>query len=76
MIKNIQITVEAVFCDECGKDLESYNGFPYVTAGEKHYCLDCAYKLKEITKKEFFELHGICVAERLLKNVEMVRDEE
>ncbi len=71
MVKDIQITVSAAFCDECGEDLHSYNGYSYVMDDGKDYCPDCAYKLKKITKKEWCNLHGIYLHDRYLKNLEI-----
>lgn len=45
MIKKIQITVDAAFCDECGKDLHSYEGWGYVDTGDKQYCEECGLRV-------------------------------
>lgn len=75
MIKDIQITVEAVYCDECGKDVQSYNGHPYHIEDNKHFCLNCAYKLKQISKREWCNLNGIGLSDRAIRNLEIVTDE-
>ena len=75
MIKDIEITVAAVFCDRCGKDVHRYEGWPYHEEGTEQYCPDCAYKLGKMSKKEWCRLHGICLDDRYLKNLEIVTDE-
>ena len=75
MIKDIQLTVSAVFCDKCGEDVHSYDGWPYYEDGEdenKHYCIDCAYRLKKISKREWLERHGVCVSDRAMKYWDIV----
>lgn len=74
MIKDIKLTVSAVFCDECGDDVHSYDGWEYVEDEGKHYCVDCAYKLGKITKKRWLELNGICVDDRYIKNWEIAHE--
>ena len=71
MIKSIELTVEAVFCDVCGEDVHSYDGWSYYEDEGKHYCPDCAYKSKVISKKEWCEINGICLNDRALKSVEI-----
>lgn len=71
MTKFIQIMVENHYCDVCGEDLESYNGHPYYSEDGKDYCLDCAYKAKIITKREWAESHGILLSDRALKHIEV-----
>lgn len=47
MIKKIQLTVDAAFCDECGEDLHSYEGWGYIDirVEGKHYCEECALRI-------------------------------
>lgn len=45
MIKKIQLTVKAAFCDECGKDLHSYDGWGFVNTGNNQYCEECGLKV-------------------------------
>lgn len=73
MVKDIQITVSAAFCDECGEDLHSYEGWTYFHIDGNDYCPDCAYKLKKITKKEWCYSTGICLSDRALKRVEIAK---
>ena len=75
MTKDIQITVEAVYCDECGKDVQSYNGHAYFSIDGKDYCVNCAYKLHLISKREWCNLNGIGLSDRAIRNLEIVIDE-
>jgi hypothetical protein len=45
MIKKIQLTVDAAFCDECGEDLHSYEGWGYIHKGDKQYCEKCGLRV-------------------------------
>lgn len=66
MIKQIKYTVDAVFCDNCGKDLESYLGHGYISNDEiqKDYCYDCALKLGKMSALDWLEAHGIYIYEK------------
>ncbi len=58
MIKKIQLTVDAAFCDECGKDLHSYEGGEYVDAGNKQYCEKCGLRVGAYTPLEYANDHN------------------
>ena len=58
MIKTIQLTVKAVFCDECGEDLHSYDGWGYVKKGLKHYCEECALKTGVLSPLDWVNKHN------------------
>lgn len=75
MIKDIQLTVSAVFCDRCGNDVHSYDGWEYIEDGGKHYCVDCAYRLKKISKGEWLERHGISASNRAMKSFDIVPED-
>lgn len=71
MIKDIQLTVSAIFCDRCGEDVHNYEGWPYVEDEGKHYCPDCAYKVGKLTKREWCNMNGIFIDDRYIKNLEI-----
>ena len=75
MTKDIQITVQAVYCDDCGEDVKSYNGCPYVEDNGRQYCSKCAYKRGIISKKEWCELNGIGLSDRAIEKMEISFDE-
>jgi hypothetical protein len=58
VIKKIQITVDAVFCDECKKDLMSYDGNPYWEKDGKHYCEMCALKSGAMSPLEYAQRYN------------------
>jgi hypothetical protein len=60
MIKKIQLTVNAVFCDRCGEDLHSYEGWGYVENedGSKHYCEECALKVGALSPLDWVNKHN------------------
>ncbi len=62
MIKKIQITVDAVYCDKCGVDTEKYNGHGciYDDENNKQYCYTCALKLGLMGALDWLRIHGIC----------------
>ena len=55
MIKKIQLTVDAAFCDECGEDLHSYEGWGYVELEGKHYCEKCGLRVGALDPLEYVE---------------------
>ena len=57
MIKKVKIEVDAVFCDCCGEDLHSYDGWPYVDTGNMQYCEDCALRVGAMTPLEWVNAH-------------------
>lgn len=61
MIKKIQITVTAAFCDDCKRDLHSYDGWGYVDDEKNHkqYCYDCGLKNGTASALEWLNAHGI-----------------
>lgn len=78
MIKDIQLTVSAIFCDRCGEDVHSYDGWPYYEDDEdenKHYCIDCAYRLKKISKSEWLEMHGVSASNKETKHWDIVPED-
>ena len=73
MVKEIEITVKTTYCDVCGEDQHDYDGgFPRISKNGRDYCLDCAYKLGLITKREWCENHGISMTDRQLKSLEIL----
>lgn len=72
MRKTITLEIEELYCDSCGIDLETKNGFPHVSEDDKDYCLTCAYKKGIITKKEWAEAHGLYLSDRKLKWLEVI----
>lgn len=72
MTKIIKITVENKYCDVCGEDLQTYEGFPYISENGKDYCLGRAYKNHIISKREWAENHGILLSDRALKHLEVI----
>ena len=49
------IPTEVVFCDRCKKDVQTYNGFPYISSDAHDYCCDCALILGVITPMEYVD---------------------
>lgn len=72
MDKKIMIEIETKICDVCGKDLEIYDGHPYVSEDGRDYCLDCAYKKRIISKHTWAESHGIILSAKEIRNLEVI----
>ena len=53
------ILTEVVLCDRCKKDVQAYNGFPYIRgdcdADDHDYCYDCALILGVVSPMEYVD---------------------
>ena len=57
-MKIIEYAIEDYLCDDCGDELRTKEGFPYIKNGNDYFCFDCALKRGLISPMDWLNNAG------------------